>query len=254
MRGEAPFGVAVLHGGPGAAGEVAPLAEHIAARRGVLEPYQTRATLDGQVCELAETLEEFAELPSSVVGYSWGAMLGLILAARRPALVGKLILVSSAVLDDRWAADISAERLRRMSARQRAEYDVLASGLASPSARERNAAFEGLGRIISEVDSFDPLPSDDTIRYDYGIFDSVWPEAEAMRRSGELIALVSRVRCPVVAIHGGHDPHPAEGVREPLSNVLDDFRFITLPNCGHKPWAERLALGEFFATIDAEVG
>jgi pimeloyl-ACP methyl ester carboxylesterase len=47
------------------------------------------------------------------------------------------------------------------------------------------------------------------------------------------------IECPVVAIHGDYDPHPADGVRIPLSNVLKDFRFILLGKCGHVPWFER---------------
>ena len=67
------------------------------------------------------------------------------------------------------------------------------------------------------------------------IFQGVWKEAARLRTSGELLALGTRIECPVVAIHGDCDPHPAEGVREPLSRILPDFRFITLENCGHKP-------------------
>lgn len=37
--GSEPFTVAVIHGGPGAAGEMAPVAKEISAYRGVLEPF-----------------------------------------------------------------------------------------------------------------------------------------------------------------------------------------------------------------------
>ena len=39
--GMPPFDVAVLHGGPGTAGGMAPLARELALRHGVLEPLQT---------------------------------------------------------------------------------------------------------------------------------------------------------------------------------------------------------------------
>lgn len=42
IYGKSPFKVAVIHGGPGATGEMAPLAHQLSSKRGVLEPLQTR--------------------------------------------------------------------------------------------------------------------------------------------------------------------------------------------------------------------
>jgi pimeloyl-ACP methyl ester carboxylesterase len=61
------------------------------------------------------------------------------------------------------------------------------------------------------------------------------------------------VRCPVIAIHGDHDPHPAEGVNEPLSRECPDFRFILLPKCGHRPWIERNASDAFYEVLIREI-
>jgi len=56
--GQAPYHVAVLHGGPGAAGEMAPVAREIASAGGVLEPLQTATSLPGQIEELRMVLEQ----------------------------------------------------------------------------------------------------------------------------------------------------------------------------------------------------
>ena len=69
-HGSAPFNAAVIHGGPGAAGEMAPVAARLAEIRGVLEPLQTATTVDGQVEELKVTLEKHGELPVSLIGFS----------------------------------------------------------------------------------------------------------------------------------------------------------------------------------------
>jgi len=74
-----------------------------------------------------------------------------------------------------------------------------------------------------------------------------------LRRSNRLLELGRKIRCPVVAIHGDYDPHPAAGVKEPLSRVLRDFRFVLLENCGHYPWRERLARDEFYSVLLAFV-
>ena len=85
------------------------------------------------------------------------------------------------------------------------------------------------------------------------MFQRVWGEATELRRSGRLLALGKQLQCPLVAIHGDFDPHPAEGVQEPLAAVLERFRFILLENCGHKPWIERQAKDAFYMALEAEL-
>jgi pimeloyl-ACP methyl ester carboxylesterase len=74
-----------------------------------------------------------------------------------------------------------------------------------------------------------------------------------MRKRGELLQLGAKLLCPVIAIHGDHDPHPADGVEKPLSKFLRDFQFILLKNCGHTPWLERQARAEFFNVLKEKV-
>ena len=50
--GDPPFNVAVLHGGPGAPGQMAPVARELSSKWGVLEPLQTATSLGGQILEL----------------------------------------------------------------------------------------------------------------------------------------------------------------------------------------------------------
>ncbi len=61
--GEPPFTVAAIDGGPGAPGQMAPVARELSVRWGVLEPLQTATSLEGQVQELRRVLEENGELP-----------------------------------------------------------------------------------------------------------------------------------------------------------------------------------------------
>src|SRR5204862_304097 len=70
-----------------------------------------------------------------------------------------------------------------------------------------------------------------------------------LRRTGALLDAARRIACPVVAIHGDSDPHPAEGVERPLGAALADFRFILLERCGHTPWLERGARRRFFEAV-----
>lgn len=254
IYGSPPYTLAVVHGGPGAAGSMAPVARELGAEWGVLEPLQTEASLDGQVAELRALLLAHARLPVTLVGSSWGAMLSLILAARHPELVARLILVGSGVYDARYAQGIEQTRLERLSEAERREIDALLISLNGPAGAGRDDVLRRLGAIFARADSYDPLPHDDElleVRFD--VFQQVWGEAEALRASGELLELARQVRCPVLAIHGSYDPHPAEGVRAPLAAAIADFRFVLLEECGHEPWYERRARARFFAILQDEL-
>ncbi len=252
--GSAPFSVAVIHGGPGAPGEMAPVARQLARDRGVLEPLQTAASVEGQVRELRDALEQHGTLPMTLIGYSWGALLGFIVAARYPACVRKLILVGSAPFEERFAAQIMETRLSRLSEGEQLEVQAAIAALDDRSGADKRASFARLGSLLSKADGYDPIPSADEpgdIQYD--IYESVWHEAAELRASGQLLALAADVQCPVVAIHGDYDPHPAEGVAQPLRRVLREFKLVLLKQCGHTPWLERTARDRFYAVLREEL-
>jgi pimeloyl-ACP methyl ester carboxylesterase len=252
--GRAPFSVAVIHGGPGAAGEMEPVARELASERGVLEPLQTATTLEGQICELKAVLEENGDLPVVLIGFSWGAFLSFLVAARYPTLVEKLILVGSGPFEERYAAEIMNTRMNRLSGSDREVVLALLAALDDPGTADKNTALKRLGMLLAEADAYRPLPSPGSLpacRYD--IHQRVWEEARRLRSSGELLEYGKKIRCSVVAIHGDFDPHPYEGVKDPLSRILSDFRFILLEHCGHRPWIEQAARDRFYAILDAEL-
>jgi pimeloyl-ACP methyl ester carboxylesterase len=252
--GNAPFDVALLHGGPGTAGGMAPLAAELALRHGVLEPLQTASSIAGQVVELKELLEESADLPVTLVGHSWGAWLGYIFAARHPRLVKKLILVSSGGFEEKYAAMTHETRLSRLNEEDRGEVNRLLEIIRHRSTDDRNTDFARLGELFFRADAYDPLPQEppETV-FSLEIYKKVWGEASELRRSGKLLEMGREITSPVVAIHGDYDSHPAEGVEKPLSAVLIDFRFILLKNCGHKPWIERQAREKFYSILEGEL-
>jgi pimeloyl-ACP methyl ester carboxylesterase len=250
--GEAPYRVAVVHGGPGALGSVAPVARELTSEIGVLEPLQTALSVDGQIEELADVLSKHADGPATLIGHSWGAYLSYLVAAHHPTLVRKLILVSSGAFEAHYASDIMDKRFSHLTA---AEGEELRSLFAQSS--RSGDEMSRIGYLCGKADTYDPLPDEPVLdpppATPPGQFDAVWPEAAAMRKSGELLAFAREISCPVVAIHGDFDSHSADGVREPLERVLSDFRFILLARCGHEPWSERYARDAFFAAVRAEV-
>ncbi|BAI60535.1 conserved hypothetical protein [Methanocella paludicola SANAE] len=252
--GKPPFSVAVIHGGPGATGGMAPVARELSVRRGVLEPLQTASSIDGQVAELHDVLLENAALPVTLIGHSWGAWLSLIFASTYPQHVKKLILIGCGPLKEEYASQIMETRLSRLSDEEKDTLYSLAEALNDSHILDKSIAFAEFGKLMSKADSYALLPGDGPdlmMRADINA--RVWGEAEVLRRSGELLRIADRIRCPVVAIHGDRDPHPAVGVKKPLMGTIKDFRFILLEKCGHEPWRERFARGLFFEILEREL-
>ena len=251
--GQKPFGIAVIHGGPGAPGEMAPVARELSKNMGVLEPLQTANSVDGQVLELKNVLEKHSNPPLILVGFSWGAWLSYIFTARYPLLVKKLILIGSGPFEDKYTVKIMETRLNHLNADDKKEALSLLSALDSGTTKGND--FARFGELMGKADAFDSLPYDsEVLPCSPNIYQQVWGEAVKLRSSGELLKLGASIQCPVVAIHGDYDPHPAAGVKEPLSRVLKDFRFILLENCGHCPWRERQAKQNFYDALRKEIG
>jgi len=251
--GNKPFNVAAIHGGPGAPGEMAPVARELSSVRGVLEPLQTATTLEGQVQELKAVLEKNGDLPVTLIGFSWGAMLSFIFAAQYPSFVKKLILIGSGAYEEKYAVNIMKTRLSRLSEEEREEALSLMETLNDPAIEAKNTPMARLGKLISKADSYNPLPHDSEIlECQYDIYQSVWEQARELRSSGKLLEFGKRIQCPVVAIHGDYDPHLSEGIKGPLSRILKDFRLILLEKCGHCPWIERSARDRFYNILKKE--
>ncbi|HEY5599053.1 MAG TPA: alpha/beta hydrolase, partial [Candidatus Manganitrophaceae bacterium] len=213
---------------------MAPVARELAEKRGVLEPLQTKDSIEALIGELKLVLEEEASGPAVLIGHSWGAWLGFLFAARHPALVQRLVLVSSGPFEEKYASRIMASRLKRLSEQEQKEVHLLQKGMKDPD------QFARLGELMSRADFYDPLPmKTEGVELRPDLFQRVWGEASELRKSGKLLRKAGEIKCPVTAIHGDHDPHPAEGVEKPLAAALNGFKFILLEKCGHIPWMEK---------------
>ncbi|WP_407355313.1 alpha/beta fold hydrolase [Methanolobus sp. WCC5] len=252
--GTSPYNIAVIHGGPGAPGTVAELAAGLSDMTGVLEPFQTSMSIEGQIRELRDTLKEHGELPVTLAGHSWGAWLAFMFAARYPSYVKKLILIASGPFKESYASLIMQKRLERLNNNEIREYLKLSASMADPDVKNKDYFFTRYGKLISNADSFDLVHSGETgpgLRYDVNRI--IWKEASYLRKSGKLLDMGRMIRCPVVAIHGNYDPHPFEGVKEPLSRVIDDFRYVLLDKCGHYPWLEKHSAEAFYHVMAEEI-
>lgn len=254
LYGTAPYRIAVLHGGPGAPGYMAPVAQELSSLIGVIEPLQSAHSIDGQVNELHTCLTAHNHKPLTLIGSSWGAMLGFIYAARHPARVAKLIMIGSGVYEERYQFSVSSTRMARLDDAGRRRAADLTARLSDPAETGKDAILAEFGALLFTADTFDPdCDYIGALAHQYEVNRAVWDEARALRRSGALLEMGRAVVCPVVALHGDHDPHPADGVRLPLARVLRDFRFVPIEKCGHYPWVERQARDHFFKLLKDEL-
>ncbi len=252
--GNPPFNIALIHGGPGAAGEMAPVAIELSKKFSILELFQTKLSIDGLIQELFLVLDKKGTPPLTLIGHSWGAWLAMIYASRFSSSIKKLIMIGSGPFQDEYARDIMITRYQRLEEKEKTELQLLLAMLEYPGNKDRNHTFKKVSGFIRKADSYDPIDlSDDLIDCKYDIFQSVWKEAEELRKSGELLRIAGNINCPVVAVHGDYDPHPAEGVSKLLSNTIRDFKFILIEKCGHEPWNETYAKEEFYSILIGEL-
>lgn len=250
--GQLPFHIALLHGGPGAAGEMISVVENLSKDFGVLEFIQTEKSVNGQIEELHNQLTSSADLPAILIGYSWGAWLGFLFAGRYPHIIKKVILISSAAFENKYNSDLMSIRLNRLNPDERKEAERLISIINSEGSNHES--LNRFGKLMSIADSYDYQPEEnDSVDLDIEIYQSVWAEASKLRETNELMQCAEKIKCPVVAIHGDYDSHPIEGVERPLSEKLVDFKMIRLEKCGHTPWRERNAKDTFFEVLRNEI-
>jgi len=234
---------------------MAPVARELSKTLGVFEPLQTKDSLDGQVAELKKQLTDHAELPVTLIGSSWGALLALFLAAKHMDMAEKLILVGCGVFDAQSSAKITPRRLSRLSEDNRPQYEAIMLALETAPPKKRNALMKKWGNLLDETDMYDPITKDtETIEVQYDLHTKVWSDFIALRdRPGLLKGQFSKIDKPTVVIHGEYDPHPIEGIRPFLEDCLKDIRFYILPKCGHYPWMERHARERFFGILLQEI-
>jgi len=243
--------VVLVHGGPGAPGSMAPVARGLEDAFRVLEPFQRgsgsgRLTVTRHVEDLRETVEEWREgQPFRLVGHSWGAMLVLAAAAAHRDWAEGLVLIGCGTFDPAARARLEAARDERLGAAGRARLRRLAETIPDPDERMKAVA-----ELLLPVYSFDPVVEDQEIEScDARAFEETWADMLRLQREGILPAAFAAIDCPVIMLHGTHDPHPGEMTRRTIATRVPHLEYRQWTRCGHYPWLERCARDEFFTLL-----
>ncbi|HPI98753.1 MAG TPA: alpha/beta hydrolase, partial [Synergistales bacterium] len=193
--------------------------------------------------------------PVTLAGFSWGAWLGTIFSAMYPELVRKLVLISSGAFLPKYSRTLLENRLNRLNWEEQEEVLDIMDLLDTPDFPDKDALFCRFGHLMKKADSWNLIPHEGTsVKCSFEIFRKIWCEASELRSNGKLLQMAEKINCPVVAIHGDHDPTPIEGIKEALSPLIMDFQFYLLEKCGHYPWYESYARDSFFALLEKILG
>src|SRR5262245_49561858 len=246
--------VVVLHGGPGAAGHMGPVARGLADVSRVIEPFQRgsgneRLTVARHVADLHEVIVTCGQdCPPVLLGSSWGAMLALAYAAAHPSSTGPLVLVGCGTFDPVARAAMQDTIAERMSREIR------------PSPKDANDLdpTEGLRaseRATTPIYCYDPLSSSqegDTT--DARASEETWEDMLRLQAEGVYPAAFSAIKVPVLMVHGTFDPHPGRLIMQSLQPFLPQLDYRELERCGHYPLLERAAAETFFSLVRAWLG
>lgn len=243
--------LALLHGGPGAHHDyLYPQMLELAKTHRVIT-YDQRGggrsrtddpspiTWRTQVDDLAAVLHEFDLSATTVVGYSWGALLAMLYAVtqrREPSWpsIGRLALISPAPISRRWRTVFEAELAERQRGPvvQALRAELAASGLreSDPGAYRQRSFELSVAGYFADPHRAESLTA---FRVTGRVQQSVWDSLGDF----DLRDALRAVHLPVLVVHGRDDPIPlasAESVSACLEGTL-----VVLDDCGHVPYVEQ---------------
>lgn len=250
----------VLHGGPGADHQyLLPQMLHLGEKFDLLF-YDQRGggksrsdaripvTWKTHVEDLHAVTREFGLDPLSIVGYSWGGMLGLLYTIeqrKNPHLLAsyRMALIDPAPLTNEYRRQFESEFARRQAS---PEIQKLRDELAESGLREqdpeayRQRAFElGVAGYFSDPRKATNLTP---FRVVARVQQSVWESLGDF----DLIRDVKGIRIPSIIIHGRDDPIPLASSSEAARAL--ETNLVVLDECGHVPYVEQPSM--LFAALD----
>lgn len=242
--------VAVLHGGPGAPGYMAPVASRLGRKFYALEPFQRHSgpkplTVDRHIQDLYEIIQTRCEGKPAVVGHSWGAMLGLAYAAKHPNSLSCLALIGCSTFDPESREVMLRIRDARMEGEILEEFKNLEKEYPDPDIK-----LGEYGRIFKEIDSYDLITGNrNRFSCDSKAHQETWSDMMRLQEKGAYPASFEKIKCPTIMLHGTHDPHPGKMIEKTLRNHIPQLEYAGWEKCGHYPWLEKAARDNFYRKL-----
>ncbi len=166
------------------------------------------------------------DAPGAVVGCSFGGRIAIELAAARPDLVERLVLIGAGLGSWSWSESAEAGFAEEEEAIERGDLATAAAQQArmwladdaTPEVRELTEAMT--------LRSYEQqLPAEGQVK-------AVWPEVPAETRLGEIGA-------PTLVVVGTEDLDDIKSIAEKLAAEIPGARLATIEGAGHLPSLER---------------
>lgn len=247
--------VVVVHGGPGVAGYMLPVARRLGECHRVIEPFQRGSgegvalTVDRHAEDLAASCREhFPGERPVLLGHSWGAMVALACTAMHPALAAGVIAINPGTYDLKARARLHENLDARTSPELRARLEALEHEI-----EDHNRRFGKKGKLIDPIYAHDLIEDNEALGAicDFAAHVESWNAMLEAQENGRLPTAHAAITCPVLLVSGADDPHPCRMVRDSLLPTLPQLEFVELTRCGHSPWKERHARDEFYRIVEA---
>lgn len=255
--GEEPYRIAVVHAGPCCYGSTKGLAQELSKRYGVIELLQSAETMKDQVKELEEQVKSKTKEPVILIGHDMGAWLAVLLAAKQPKLVKKLILIGTLPLEEKYLVELECNREYQFTSEEFKNYKKLKGLLLKKGRKDRTKIYLQLRQLCMKSDEYQPLVSeyelDDSEVVNVELISKAYAQVNELRQNGMILEQFQKVSCPMCIMHGEYDTHPAVGVLEPLIRNHVAHSVSIIEDCGHTPWLEKLAFKDFFRAIYYEI-
>lgn len=243
--------VIVLHGGPGASGGSAHVAQGLSDDFRVFEPWQ-RVSSDKPL-SVAIHIEDLQHLIDSrcgdekpaLVGESWGAMLALAYAAEHPESIGPIVLVGCGTFDEISRAKGVEVRERRILVYIK-KHPEHSSDL-DLSIHERIIKWHKMTDTFELVS--DKTENTETEPFDMKAHTETWNDMLRCQEEGIYPQSFSSIKSSVIMLHGAYDPHPGTMIRDNLEQYIPQLEYREFERCGHSPSIEKYAKDDFFKVI-----
>lgn len=246
--------VLVLHGGPAAVGDVAPVANGISGAFHAVEPWQRGSggsplTVARHVTDLRELATDLGrDSPVALVGHSWGAMLALCYAANYPSKAGPIVLVGCGTFDQASRSTMQGIIEERMDDGVRDAIRRLSDDTIDPA--EQFIRTLKLTRHIFDYDPIGPYADKEEFEpFDLKAHDETWSDMRRLQHDGTVPKQFEAIESPVLMMHGQYDPHPGKMIRDSLLPFLPQLEYQEFECCGHSPWIEKSARELFFLSL-----
>jgi proline iminopeptidase len=249
-QGQGPA-LAMLHGGPGMADYLGPVAAMLADIATVYR-YDQRGcgrSPGGPPYDLATAVADLDAVRTAwgverwtLLGHSWGATLALVYAVEHPERANGLIYVSGTGVDPAWHDAYRAERRARIPPSQRARWDELRALRRTATGAELERVEREYALLYAGTDLADPSRAPEVVAWllvggfpvNQQVNQELGADASRVVETPAFAARLRDLRVPTLVLHGEVDPRPARFAAQ-VAALIPSADLVVLPNVGHFP-------------------